>query len=259
MTDPLPRIAEALRDRYRVERELGQGGMATVYLAHDLRHNRKVALKVLKAELAAMIGAERFLQEIEVTANLQHPHILPLFDSGVAQAADGEATRFLYYVMPFVEGDTLRDKLDREKQLSVKEAVNLIGSVAAAVDYAHRQGVIHRDIKPENVLIHDGQAMVADFGIALAVREAGGTRLTGTGLSVGTPSYMSPEQAMGDRELDARSDIYSLGAMLYEMLAGDPPFVGSTAQAIVAKILTEAAPPVTKARGAVPANVAAAI
>jgi serine/threonine-protein kinase len=259
VTDPLPRIAEALRDRYRVERELGQGGMATVYLAHDLRHNRKVALKVLKAELAAMIGAERFLQEIEVTANLQHPHILPLFDSGVAQATDGEATRFLYYVMPFVEGDTLRDKLDREKQLSVKEAVNLIGSVAAAVDYAHRQGVIHRDIKPENVLIHDGQAMVADFGIALAVREAGGTRLTGTGLSVGTPSYMSPEQAMGDRELDARSDIYSLGAMLYEMLAGDPPFVGSTAQAIVAKILTEAAPLVTKARSAVPANVAAAI
>ncbi|MEK7381014.1 MAG: protein kinase [Gemmatimonadota bacterium] len=259
MTDPLPRIAEALRDRYRVERELGQGGMATVYLAHDLRHNRKVALKVLKAELAAMIGAERFLQEIEVTANLQHPHILPLFDSGVAQAVDGEATRFLYYVMPFVEGDTLRDKLDREKQLSVKDAVELIRSVAAAVDYAHRQGVIHRDIKPENVLIHDGQAMVADFGIALAVREAGGTRLTGTGLSVGTPSYMSPEQAMGDRELDARSDIYSLGAMLYEMLAGDPPFVGSTAQAIVAKILTEAAPLVTKARGAVPANVAAAI
>ncbi len=259
MTDPLPRIAEALRDRYRVERELGQGGMATVYLAHDLRHNRKVALKVLKAELAAMIGAERFLQEIEVTANLQHPHILPLFDSGVAQAVDGEATRFLYYVMPFVEGDTLRDKLDREKQLSVKDAVELICSVAAAVDYAHRQGVIHRDIKPENVLIHDGQAMVADFGIALAVREAGGTRLTGTGLSVGTPSYMSPEQAMGDRELDARSDVYSLGAMLYEMLAGDPPFVGSTAQAIVAKILTEAAPLVTRARSAVPANVAAAI
>ncbi|MFN2316688.1 MAG: protein kinase [Gemmatimonadales bacterium] len=255
----LERLAASLADRYRIEREIGQGGMATVYLAHDLRHNRKVAVKVLAAELAAMIGAERFLKEIEVTANLQHPHILPLFDSGIAQAGEGEGSRFLYYVMPFVQGDTLRDKLQREKELSVKEAVELTRSVAAALDYAHRHGVIHRDIKPENVLLHDGQAMVADFGIALAIREAGGTRLTGTGLSVGTPSYMSPEQAMGDREITARSDIYSLGAMLYEMLTGSPPFTGNSAQAIVAKILTETAPLVTKARSSVPDHVAAAI
>jgi len=257
VTDTLPLLAEAVQDRYRIEREVGQGGMATVYLAHDLRHNRKVALKVLASELAALIGAERFLKEIEVTANLQHPHILPLFDSGVAQAPDG--SRFLYYVMPYVEGETLRTRLQREKQLGVDEAVELARSVAGALDYAHRRGVIHRDIKPENVLLHDGQAMLADFGIALAVREAGGTRLTGTGLSVGTPSYMSPEQAMGDRELDARSDVYSLGAMLYEMLAGDPPFTGSTAQAIVARILTESAPAVTRLRASVPAHVGAAI
>ncbi len=257
MTDTLPRLAEAVQERYRIEREVGQGGMATVYLAHDLRHNRKVALKVLASELAALIGAERFLKEIEVTANLQHPHILPLFDSGVAQGPGG--SRFLYYVMPYVEGETLRTRLQREKQLGVDDAVELAKSVAGALDYAHRRGVIHRDIKPENVLLHDGQAMLADFGIALAVREAGGTRLTGTGLSVGTPSYMSPEQAMGDRELDARSDVYSLGAMLYEMLAGDPPFTGSSAQAIVAKILTESAPAVTRLRTSVPSHVGAAI
>jgi serine/threonine-protein kinase len=257
--NPVDSLNAALEGRYRIEREVGRGGMATVYLAEDLKHKRNVALKVLLPELAAMIGADRFLKEIEVTANLQHPHILPLFDSGLAATRDGDSTRFLYYVMPFVEGDTLRDKLRREKQLGVEEAVELTRSVAAALDYAHRRGVIHRDIKPENVLLHDGQAMVADFGIALAVREAGGTRLTGTGLSVGTPSYMSPEQAMGDRELDARSDIYSLGAMLYEMLAGDPPFTGSTAQAIVAKILTESAPAVTRARASVPGNVGAAI
>ncbi|HEX9762570.1 MAG TPA: LpqB family beta-propeller domain-containing protein, partial [Acidimicrobiia bacterium] len=252
MSDTNARLHAALADRYRLEEEIGAGGMATVYLAHDLRHNRKVALKVLRPDLAALIGADRFLKEIETTANLQHPHILPLHDSG-------EADGFLYYVMPFVEGDTLRDKLTREKQLSVDEAIDLIRGVAAALDYAHRNGVIHRDVKPENILIHDGQATVADFGIALAVRQAGGTRLTETGLSIGTPSYMSPEQAMGDRELDARSDIYSLGAMLYEMLAGEPPFVGGNAQAIVAKILTEAPPLVTKARASVPAHVAATI
>ncbi len=252
MSDTIARLNAALADRYRLEEKIGAGGMATVYLAHDLRHNRKVALKVLRPDLAALIGADRFLKEIETTANLQHPHILPLHDSG-------EANGFLYYVMPFVEGDTLRDKLTREKQLSVDEAIDLIRGVAAALDYAHRNGVIHRDVKPENVLLHDGQATVADFGIALAVRQAGGTRLTETGLSIGTPSYMSPEQAMGDRELDARSDIYSLGAMLYEMLAGEPPFVGGNAQAIVAKILTEAPPLVTKARATVPPHVAATI
>jgi serine/threonine-protein kinase len=242
----------ALADRYLIERELGAGGMATVYLAHDAKHNRKVALKVLRPELAALIGAERFLKEIEVTANLQHPHILPLHDSG-------EAGTFLYYVMPFVEGETLRDKMNREKQLGIEDAIEITRSVAGALDYAHRHDVIHRDIKPENILLHDGQAMVADFGIALAVSQAGGTRLTETGLSVGTPHYMSPEQAMGDRELDARSDIYSLGAMLYEMLAGDPPYTGSTAQAIVAKVITEKAPPVTTYRDTVPPHTAAAI
>ena len=245
-------LKAALGERYLLEQELGAGGMATVYLAQDVKHHRKVAVKVLRPELAAVIGAERFLKEIEVTANLQHPHILPLHDSG-------EAGSFLYYVMPYVDGETLRDKLRREKQFGVAEAVEITRNVAAALDYAHRQGVIHRDIKPENVLLHDGQPLIADFGIALAVSHAGGSRLTETGLSVGTPHYMSPEQAMGDRELDARSDVYSLGAMLYEMLAGDPPYTGSTAQAIVAKVITEKAPPVTAARDTVPSHVAAAI
>ncbi len=245
-------LKTALAERYVIERELGEGGMATVYLAHDVKHDRKVALKVLRPELAAVIGAERFLQEIKVTANLQHPHILPLHDSG-------EADSFLYYVMPYVEGETLRQKIDREKQLGIDEAVEITRSVAAALDYAHRHGVIHRDIKPENVLVHDGQPLIADFGIALAVSHAGGTRLTETGLSIGTPHYMSPEQAMGDRELDARSDVYSLGAMLYEMLTGDPPHTGSTAQAIVAQILTEDPRPLTLRRKTVPPHVAAAV
>jgi serine/threonine-protein kinase len=252
MAEITARLTTAIADRYRIERELGAGGMATVYLAHDVKHERKVALKVLRPELAAVIGAERFLAEIKVTANLQHPHILPLHDSG-------EADTFLYYVMPYVEGETLRDKIDREKQLGVDEAVEITRSVAAALDYAHRQNVIHRDIKPENILLHDGQALVADFGIALALSQAGGARLTETGLSIGTPHYMSPEQAMGDRELDARSDVYSLGAMLYEMLAGDPPYTGSTAQAIVAKVITEKAPSVTVHRDTVPPHVAASI
>jgi tRNA A-37 threonylcarbamoyl transferase component Bud32 len=245
-------LRTALADRYVIESELGEGGMATVYLAHDTKHNRKVALKVMKPELAAMIGAERFLKEIEVTANLQHPHILPLHDSGEAQG-------FLYYVMPFVEGETLRAKLDREKQFAIDDAVELARAICGALDYAHRQGVIHRDIKPENILLVEGQPQVADFGIALAVSQAGGTRLTETGLSIGTPQYMSPEQAMGDRELDARSDVYSVGAMLYEMLTGDPPYMGSTAQAIVAKVITEHAPPVTATRDTVPPNVASAV
>jgi len=252
MPEITQQLKVALADRYVVEREVGEGGMATVYLAQDVKHQRKVALKVLRPELAAVIGAERFLAEIKVTANLQHPHILPLHDSG-------EADTFLYYVMPYVEGETLRDKIKREKQLGIEEAIEITRSVAAALDYAHRQDVIHRDIKPENILLHDGQAMVADFGIALALSHAGGARLTETGLSIGTPHYMSPEQAMGDRELDARSDVYSLGAMLYEMLAGDPPYTGSTAQAIVAKVITEKAPPVTTHRDTVPSHVAAAI
>jgi len=214
------RLTKALADRYAIEREIGAGGMATVYLAQDLKHDRRVALKVLKPELAAVLGADRFIQEIKTTANLQHPHILPLFDSG-------EADSFLYYVMPFIDGETLRDKLDRETQLGIDEAVRITSDVADALDYAHRNNVIHRDIKPENILMHDGRPMVADFGIALAVSAAAGGRMTETGLSLGTPHYMSPEQATAEKELTNRSDIYSLGAMLYEMLTGSPPHVGN--------------------------------
>jgi serine/threonine-protein kinase len=206
--------------------------MATVYLAQDLKHGRKVAIKVLRPELAAVIGAERFLREIQTIATLQHPHILGLIDSG-------EANGTAYYVMPFVEGESLRDRLVREKQLPIPEAVRIASEVAAALDYAHRHGVIHRDIKPENVMLHDGSALVADFGIALAVSSAGGARMTETGMSLGTPHYMSPEQAMGERAITPRSDVYALGAMTYEMLIGDPPFTGSTAQAIVAKVMTD--------------------
>jgi serine/threonine-protein kinase len=246
------RLAAALSDRYRIERGLGQGGMATVYLAEDLKHGRKVALKVLKPELAAVLGADRFVQEITTTASLQHPHILPLFDSGTA---DG----FLFYVMPFIEGETLRDKLNRETQLGVDEAVRIAREVADALDYAHRHGVIHRDIKPENILLHDGRPMVADFGIALALSAAAGGRMTETGLSLGTPHYMSPEQATAEKEISARSDVYSLASVLYEMLAGAPPHSGGSAQQIIMKIITETAAPVTQLRRSVPPNVAAAL
>ena len=245
MTELLERLHAALADNYEVERELGQGGMATVYLANDVKHHRKVAIKVLKPELAAVLGAERFLAEIRTTANLQHPHILPLFDSGIA---DG----FLYYVMPFVEGESLRDRLKREQQLPIADAVRIASEVAGALDYAHRHNVIHRDIKPENILLHDGRALVADFGIALAASHAGGSRMTETGMSLGTPHYMSPEQAMGQREITARSDIYSLGAMTYEMLVGEPPFTGPTAQAIVARVMTETPAPPSRHRDTVP-------
>jgi serine/threonine-protein kinase len=253
MSDPSSRLASALADRYTIERELGAGGMATVYLAHDVKHDRKVAVKVLRPELAAVIGAERFLAEIKTTANLQHPHILPLHDSG-------EAGGTVFYVMPFVEGESLRDRLDRERQLPVDEAIRITREVADALDYAHRHGVIHRDIKPENVLLHDGRALVADFGIALAVsRSEGGTRLTETGMSLGTPHYMSPEQAMGEREITAKSDVYALGCVLYEMLTGEPPFAGPTAQAIVARVLTEEPRSLTLQRRTVPAHVEAAV
>ena len=252
MPEILTQLQTALADRYRLERELGQGGMATVYLAADLKHDRKVAIKVLRPELAAVIGAERFLAEIKTTANLQHPHILPLHDSG-------EASGFLFYVMPYVEGESLRDRLQREKQLPIADAVRLATEVAAALDYAHRRGIIHRDIKPENILLHDGAALVADFGIALAASKAGGSRMTETGMSLGTPQYMSPEQAMGERELDARSDVYALGAMTYEMLTGEPPFSGPTAQAIVAKVMTAVPEAVTNLRRTVPPNVAGAV
>ncbi len=271
MTDLLTRLASALADRYRLERELGQGGMATVYLAHDLKHDRKVAVKVLRPELAAVIGAERFLAEIKTTANLQHPHILPLFDSGATGGGRGgpkglpdgrggaEGQTFLYYVMPYVEGESLRDRLNREKQLPIADTVRIATEVASALDYAHRHNVIHRDIKPENILLHDGQALVADFGIALAAIRAGGTRFTETGMSLGTPTYMSPEQAMGEREITARSDLYALGATTYEMLVGDPPFTGSTAQAIVAKVMTERPIPPSRIRDTVPPHVEDAV
>jgi serine/threonine-protein kinase len=246
------RLQVALADRYRIEGEVGAGGMATVYLAQDLRHDRKVALKLLRPELSAVIGAERFLAEIKLTANLQHPHILPLFDSG-------EADGFLFYVMPFVEGESLRSRLTREKQLPVADAVRIATEVASALDYAHRHGVVHRDIKPENILLHDGRALVADFGIALAASKAGGNRMTETGMSLGTPHYMSPEQAMGEREITARSDVYALGVVLYEMLTGDPPFTGSTAQAVVARVLTESPRPILPQRHTIPPAVEAAV
>jgi eukaryotic-like serine/threonine-protein kinase len=248
----IDRLNAALEGRYRVERELGEGGMATVYLAEDVKHRRNVALKVLRPELAAVVGAERFLAEIETTASLQHPHILPLFDSG-------EADSFLFYVMPYVEGESLREKLDREKQLPVDEAVAIAVKVLSALQHAHEQGIVHRDVKPANILLAGDEPLVADFGIALAVSQAGGGRITETGLSLGTPHYMSPEQAVGERELDLRSDLWAVGCVLYEMLAGEPPFVAPSSQAVLARILTEEAPSVSTSRRTVPSNVAYAI
>ena len=238
----------AVEDRYRIERELGAGGMATVYLATELKHERQVALKVLRTELSLVLGAERFLTEIRITAHLDHPHILPLIDSGTV---DG----FLYYVLPYVHGESLRTLLAREGQLGFAEALAIARQVASALDYAHRQGVIHRDVKPENILIREGEAMLMDFGIALAMREAGGTRLTEAGLSLGTPQYMSPEQATGDHHLDGRTDEYSLAAVFYEMLAGEPPVTGPTAQAIIAKLLIERPTPLRVVRDTVPEEV----
>ena len=252
-SSPLELLTTALADRYRLERELGAGGMATVYLAHDLKHGRPVAIKVLRPELAAVIGAERFLAEIKTTANLQHPHILSLFDSG-------EAGGLVYYVMPYVEGESLRERLEREKQLPIDEAVRIAREVADALDYAHQHGIVHRDIKPENVLLHGGHAQVADFGIALAAsRSEGSTRMTETGMSLGTPIYMAPEQAMGAREITPRADVYALGVMLYEMLTGDPPFTGSTPQAVVARVLTEQPRPLIPQRHTIPGSVEAAV
>jgi cephalosporin-C deacetylase-like acetyl esterase len=243
--DPLARVRSALADRYRIERELGRGGMATVYLAHDLKHEREVAVKALHPELAAYLGAERFLREIRIAARLTHPHILPLHDSG-------EAGGVLFYVMPFVEGESLRDLLRRVKQLPVDQALRITREVADALMYAHGHNVVHRDIKPENILLEAEHAVVADFGIARAVGAAGGERLTETGLAVGTPAYMSPEQAAGDTDVDGRSDLYSLGCVLYEMLAGQPPFTGPTAEIIVRQHLLAEAPNVTRLRPAVP-------
>jgi len=249
-------VSAALAGRYVLEREVGRGGMATVYLARDLRHDRFVAVKVLHAELAAVVGGARFLAEIRTTAALQHPHILPLFDSGSADRDRG----LLYYVMPFVEGETLRARLAREVQLPVADAVRIATEVASALEYAHRHGVIHRDIKPENILLNeDGQALVADFGIALAITNAAGERLTQSGLSLGTPQYMAPEQAAGERSIDARVDIYALGAVTYEMLAGEPPFTGPSAQAIIARVMTESPRELAARRPSVPRHVDTAV
>ena len=254
MTDSASDLTAVLGGRYRVERELGAGGMATVYLAEDVRHGRRVAIKVVRPELAAALGAERFLREITTTASLRHPHIVPLYDSG---AGGGGGT--LYYIMPFVEGESLRDRLRREKQLPVEDALRIAGEVADALSYAHGRGVIHRDIKPENILLESGHAVVADFGIAQAIDAAGGERLTETGVAIGTPAYMSPEQVAGDRNLDARSDIYALACVLYEMLAGQPPFTGPTAESVIHQHVLATPPVVTQLRPAVPASVVSAL
>lgn len=252
MSDPLDSLKAALEGRYQIEGLLGEGGMATVYLANDLRHHRQVAIKILKSELTASLGPERFLREVRLTAGLDHPHIVPLLDSG-------EAGGFLYYVMPFVEGESLRDRLNREKQLPLDDAFRIARQVADALDYAHGQGVIHRDVKPENILLSGGHARVSDFGIARAVTGAGDEALTRTGMAVGTPPYMSPEQASGEREVDARTDIYSLGCITYEMLTGDPPYLGSTPAAILSKKLVEEAPSPRIVRDSVPGSAEAAI
>jgi serine/threonine protein kinase/tetratricopeptide (TPR) repeat protein len=252
MSEITSRLTTDLAGRYRIEREIGSGGMATVYLAHDIKHDRDVALKVLRPEFVATVGTDRFLREINVTAKLRHPHILPLHDSG-------EVDGLLFYVMPYLEGESLRDRLNADRRLSVEESIEIARVVAGALDYAHRHGVVHRDIKPENILLQEGQPVVADFGIALAGVEAGGTRLTETGVSVGTLQYMSPEQVAGDREVDGRCDVYALGAVLYEMLTGEVPHSGKTAQAIIARILSESATPVAGLRDTVPSHVAAAV
>src|SRR6476469_6989969 len=242
-----PRLALALADRYRLVRELCSGGMATVYLANDVKHHREVAVKVFRAELSSILGADRFLREVEIAARLNHPHILPLYDSG-------DASGFLFYVMPYITGESLRAKMDREKQLSVDQALAITRQVAAALDYAHERNVIHRDVKPENIMLHEGEAMIADFGIAL-VTDSADERITEGGIVVGTPAYMSPEQSFSDSALDARSDVYSLACVLYEMLAGEPPYSAPNAQALVLKRIFDPIPAVRRLRAAVPASV----
>jgi Tol biopolymer transport system component/tRNA A-37 threonylcarbamoyl transferase component Bud32 len=246
------RLTTALADRYRIERELGRGGMATVYLAHDIRQERLVALKVIHPELTATLGPERFLREIKLTANLRHPHILPLFDSG-------EAAGQLWYTMPYVEGESLRQRLLREKRLPLNQVLRVGGDVLAALAYAHEHGIVHRDIKPENILLEGGEAVLADFGIAHAVSAAGSERLTRTGVAVGTFTYMSPEQAGGEEDIDGRSDLYSLACVLYECITGEPPFTGPNPQSIIAKHLTAPPPPVISADGTVPPSVVQAL
>ena len=249
---PIEKIRHAFSQHYSIDRELGRGGMATVYLAQDAKHERLVALKVLHPDLAASLGPDRFLREIKLAARLNHPHILPLHDSG-------EAEGFLFYVMPYVEGESLRERLDRERQLPIEEAVHHGRSIASALDYAHRQNIVHRDIKPENVMLYEGEAMVMDFGIAKAVSSAGSETLTQTGMMIGTPAYVSPEQAAGETNLDGRSDQYSLGCVLYEMLSGERPFTGPTAQAVMAKRFTDNVKPLRTLRSAIPESVERAV
>src|SRR3989441_408045 len=246
------RLRIALADRYALERELGRGGMAVVFLGRDPRHDRAVAIKVLRHEIAAALGADRFLREIQIAAKLHHPHILPLYDSGAA----GD---LLYYVMPYVEGESLRQRLDREAQLPLDDALAITRQVARALAYAHSHDVVHRDIKPENILLSGGEAVVADFGIARAITQAGGTRLTETGIPVGTPHYMSPEQASGGGPIDGRSDIYSLGCVLYEMLVGEPPYTGPSAQVVIAKRFTDPVPSVRRLRETIPPAIDGAV
>ena len=252
MPELLDRLQQALGGRYRIERELGRGGFATVYLATDLKHQREVALKVLHPELALALGSQRFLREIAMVAQFRHPHILPLYDSG---DADG----LLYYVMPFIEGESLRQRLEREPQLPLEDALRITREVADALGYAHGLGVVHRDVKPENILFEAGHAIVADFGIARAVQAAGTQRLTETGLAVGTPAYMSPEQAAGDPALDGRSDVYSLACVLYEMLGGAPPFTGPSPQAVLAAQIADPVPQLRALRPTMPAGVERAL
>jgi tRNA A-37 threonylcarbamoyl transferase component Bud32/membrane-associated phospholipid phosphatase len=252
MPDPIDQFREELADRYAIEREIGRGGMATVYLAQDLKHDRQVAVKVLLPELSTSLGAQRFLREVKIAAGLQHPHILPIYDSG-------EAAGLLYYVMPYVEGHTLRERLDRETQLPIDEALTIVSDVANALSYAHKRGIVHRDIKPENILISEGYPVVADFGIARALTEAGGDKLTQTGVTIGTPAYMSPEQVREGAQVDGRSDLYSLGCVLYEMLAGQPPFTGATPQVIMARHALDPVPPLRTVRGTVPETVERAV
>jgi len=253
MSNTLDRLKSALADRYEIERQVGQGGMATVYLARDIRHQREVAIKVLRPDLAAALGPERFLREIRIAANLNHPHILPLFDSG-------EADGFLYYVMPYVEGDTLRTKIEKEGELPVAEAVKIIREIADALAFAHSKGVVHRDIKPDNVMLTGGHAVVTDFGVAKAISEATGRdKLTTAGVALGTPAYMAPEQATADPNVDHRADIYAVGVVAYELLTGRTPFTGATPQAMLARHVSEQVEPVGKHREHVSAELEAVV
>jgi eukaryotic-like serine/threonine-protein kinase len=269
MKTPIDRISAALADRYRIEREIGKGGMARVYLAHDVPNDREVAIKILRADVSVELGAERFLREITTTAHLHHPHILPLYDSGQIAVESGRSLDpqhgnprtqdLLYYVMPYIAGENLRDRIDREHQLPIDEAIQLTRQIADALAYAHEQGVIHRDIKPANILLQGDQAMVADFGVARAVSVAGTERITRSGITVGTPMYMSPEQAAGAIDLDGRSDLYGLACVFYEMLGGQPPFTGPTAAVLTRQHMTAPPPPISHFRTGVPEPVAKAI